>query len=63
MSDKISGSALANPNPYSTPFDFYRIGLDGELELNLNISGIRIIWLVCERERWPTNSTHNGLAG
>ena len=26
-------------------------------------SGIRIIWLVCERERWPTNSTHNGLAG
>ncbi len=25
--------------------------------------GIRIIWLVCERERWPTNSTHNGLAG
>lgn len=29
----------------------------------LDIWGIRIIWLVCERERWPTNSTHNGLAG
>ncbi len=28
-----------------------------------NEKGIRIIWLVCERERWPTNSTHNGLAG
>ena len=31
--------------------------------INEEKMGIRIIWLVCERERWPTNSTHNGLAG
>ncbi len=42
VSDKISGSALANPNDYSTPFEFYRIGLDGELQLNLNVSKLQL---------------------
>ena len=42
VSDKISGSSLSNPNPYSTPFEFYRIGLDGELDLNLNISKLQL---------------------
>jgi len=42
VSDKISGSALSNPNPYSTPFEFYRIGLDGELQLNLNVSKLQL---------------------
>lgn len=27
------------------------------------ISGIRIIWLLCEIERWATSKTHNGLTG
>ncbi|MBM7335098.1 GntR family transcriptional regulator, partial [Alloalcanivorax marinus] len=27
-----------------------------EFDVSLKILGIRIIWLVCERERWPTNS-------
>ncbi|MDF1638818.1 sulfatase-like hydrolase/transferase [Alcanivorax jadensis] len=35
----------------------------GQYDNTIFILGIRIIWLVCERERWPTNSTHNGLAG
>ncbi len=42
VSDYIQGDALANPNEYSTPFDFYRIGLDGELALNLNISKLQL---------------------
>lgn len=42
VSDKVSGSALANPNEYSTPFEFYRIGLDGELQMNLNISKLQL---------------------
>lgn len=42
VSDKISGSELANPNDYSTPFEFYRIGLDGELQLNLNVSKLQL---------------------
>lgn len=42
VSDKISGSGLANPNAYSTPFEFYRIGLDGELQLNLNVSKLQL---------------------
>lgn len=36
-SDKITGSELAGANVYSTPFNFYRVGLDGELALNVNI--------------------------
>lgn len=42
VSDYIQGDSLANPNQYSTPFDFYRIGLDGEMELNLNISKLQL---------------------
>lgn len=32
-------------------------------ERSKNKKGIRIIWLVCEIERWPASSTHNGLTG
>lgn len=42
VSDYIQGDALAGANEYSTPFDFYRIGLDGELALNLNISKLQL---------------------
>jgi hypothetical protein len=42
VSDKISGTTLANPNAYSSPFEFYRIGLDGELQLNLNVSKLQL---------------------
>ena len=42
VSDYIQGDELSNPNQYSTPFDFYRIGLDGELALNLNISKLQL---------------------
>lgn len=37
-SDTIKGSELTGANEYSTPFNFYRVGLDGELALNLNIA-------------------------
>lgn len=41
-SDKITGSELAGTNAYSTPFTFYRMGLDGELALNSNISKLQL---------------------
>ncbi|MDQ8036263.1 MAG: hypothetical protein REI12_02500 [Pedobacter sp.] len=37
-SDMIKGNELAGANSYSTPFNFYRVGLDGELALNTNIA-------------------------
>lgn len=40
--DKIGGSELAGPNVYSTPFTFYRVGLDGELDINANISKLQL---------------------
>lgn len=37
-SDKISGKELQGANAYSAPFNFYRVGLDGEMALNVNIA-------------------------
>jgi hypothetical protein len=42
VTDRISGSSLANPNEYSSPFTFYRMGLDGELSMNLNMSKLQL---------------------
>lgn len=44
VSDYIQGDDpnLAGTNAYSTPFDFYRIGLNGRLDLNLNISKLQL---------------------
>lgn len=41
-SDKITGSELLGSNAYSTPFNFYRVGLDGELALNMNINKLQL---------------------
>lgn len=41
-SDVIRGNELANPNPYSTPFNFYRVGLDGELAVNVNLAKVQL---------------------
>lgn len=42
VSDKISGSALTGSNIYSTPFTFYRMGIDGELNMNMNMSKMQM---------------------
>lgn len=42
LNDKISGSELEGSNAYSQPFDFYRMGLNGELEMNMNISKLQL---------------------
>ncbi|WP_162925626.1 hypothetical protein [Isoalcanivorax indicus] len=42
VTDKISGTELPGSNPFSTPFTFYRMGLEGELELNMNISKLQL---------------------
>lgn len=42
LTDKITGSELAGSNAYSTPFTFYRMGLDGELGLNLNVAKLQL---------------------
>jgi len=36
--DKITGSELAGSNAYSTPFTFYRMGMDAQLAVNVNIA-------------------------
>lgn len=41
-SDKISGSELTGSNAYSTPFTFYRVGLDADLALNMNIAKLQL---------------------
>jgi hypothetical protein len=41
-SDKIAGNELASPSPFSTPFTFYRVGLDAEMAMNLNISKLQL---------------------
>lgn len=41
-SDKIGGSELTGPNAYSTPFTFYRVGLDADLALNMNIGKLQL---------------------
>ncbi|HCG77925.1 MAG TPA: CusA/CzcA family heavy metal efflux RND transporter [Oceanospirillales bacterium] len=42
---------------------FVLISAFGNLRGALIILGIRIIWLLCEIERWATSKTHNGLTG
>lgn len=42
LNDKITGTELTGANEYSTPFNFYRMGLDGELEMNMNMSKIQL---------------------
>lgn len=41
-SDRILGNELVGANAYSTPFNFYRVGLDGELALNVNIGKLQL---------------------
>lgn len=41
-SDVIRGNELAGANAYSKPFNFYRVGLDGELGLNTNIGKLQL---------------------
>lgn len=40
--DKITGSELTGSNAYSTPFTFYRMGLDGQLAINANMSKLQL---------------------
>ncbi len=42
VADMVEGDELANPNAYSTPFNFYRVGMDGEMQLNLNMSKLQL---------------------
>lgn len=42
VSDMIRGDELTGSNEYSTPFNFYRIGMDGEMQLNMNISKLQL---------------------
>lgn len=42
FSDKIGGSELVGNNAYSTPFTFYRVGLDGDLAINATIDHLQL---------------------
>jgi hypothetical protein len=42
VTDRVTGSELPGANMYSTPFNFYRMGLDGVLGLNMNISKLQL---------------------
>lgn len=42
VTDKIGGNDLPGANGYSTPFNFYRMGIDGVLGLNMNISKLQL---------------------
>lgn len=42
VADMVRGDELANPNAYSTPFNFYRVGMDGEMQLNLNMTKLQL---------------------
>lgn len=42
FSDKVGGSELVGSNVYSAPFTFYRVGLDGDLALNVNIDHLQL---------------------
>lgn len=42
VADMVEGDELANPNAYSTPFNFYRVGMDGEMQLNLNMTKLQL---------------------
>lgn len=41
-SDMVKGDELAGANAYSRPFNFYRVGLDGELAINTNIGKVQL---------------------
>lgn len=41
-SDVVRGDELAGANAYSKPFNFYRVGLDGELAINTNIDKVQL---------------------
>ena len=42
VADMIRGDELAGANDYSIPFNFYRIGMDGEMQMNLNMSKLQL---------------------
>ena len=42
VTDMVGGGELAGANGYSTPFNFYRMGIDGVLGLNMNISKLQL---------------------
>lgn len=42
VADMIRGDALEGHNEYSRPFNFYRVGMDGELALNINIAKLQL---------------------
>lgn len=42
VTDKIGGSELTGNNQFSDPFTYYRMGLDGELALNLGASKLQL---------------------
>lgn len=42
VADMVRGDELTGANEYSTPFNFYRIGMDGEMQLNLNMSKLQL---------------------
>lgn len=42
VADMIRGDELTGRNEYSTPFNFYRVGMDGEMRLNMNISKLQL---------------------
>lgn len=41
-SDRITGTELQGSNAYSSPFNYYRVGLDGEFALNTNIAKLQL---------------------
>lgn len=42
VADMIRGDELTGANEYSTPFNFYRVGMDGEMQLNLNMTKLQL---------------------
>ena len=43
VTDKVGGNELAGANGYSTPFNFYRMGIDGIVGMNMNISKLQLV--------------------
>lgn len=42
VADMIRGDELTGANEYSIPFNFYRVGMDGEMQMNLNMSKLQL---------------------
>lgn len=40
--DGQGNTIISGANEYSTPFNFYRIGMDGEMQMNLNMSKLQL---------------------